>query len=245
MRINSDGFDGFITLPQPSAQTYAADVRYEIKIDEDGIVRVDETATLRGFAAFFMRQRFEDLTDEEREDEARELLTYTETEVEDFTYELIDEDDPNAPLGIRLTYTVDDLVTVTPEEAIFQTGGLLSPASLKAFAVDPKERQLPIRIYNDERTTKRLSIQFPESWTLTTELTDVNERNRFGQALANYTITPGEILGMQRIQLTESDAPKTAYRTLLQITGAQSKLHVPTLVFSTVPTEPTAGTGSE
>ncbi|MEO0560413.1 MAG: hypothetical protein AAF170_19775 [Bacteroidota bacterium] len=241
MRIDSDGFDGFITLPQPRSQTYTTDNRYEIKIDEDGIVHVDETATLRGFAAFGMRKRFEDLTEEERETEARELLTYTETEVDDFTYELIDEEDPNAPLGIRLAYTIDDLVTVTPEEVIFQTGGLLSPASLKAFAVDPQERQLPIRIYNEELTTKRLSIQFPETWTLTTDLDNVNERNRFGQALANYTITPGEILGMQRIRLSEASAPASQYRTLLQITGARSKLHVPTLVFSTVPQEAGAG----
>ena len=241
MRINSDGFDGFITLPQPRAQTYAVDSRYEIKIDEEGIVRVDETATLRGFAAFAMRNRFEDLTEEERETEARELLTYTETEVDDFTYELIDEDDANAPLGIRLTYSIDDLVTITPEEVIFQTGGLLSPASLKAFSVDVRERQLPIKIANDERTTKRLSIQFPESWTLSTALDNVNERNRFGQALANYTVTQGEILGMQRISLNESNAPRTEYGVLLKITGAGSKLHVPTLVFSTVPTETSSG----
>ncbi|GAB5535348.1 MAG: hypothetical protein Rubg2KO_15970 [Rubricoccaceae bacterium] len=241
MRINSDGFDGFITLPQPRAQTYTTDNRYEIKIDEDGIVHVDETATLRGFAAFGMRRRFKDLTEDEREAEARELLTYTETEVDDFTYELIDEDDPNVPLGIRLAYTIDDLVTVTPEEVIFQTGGLLSPASLKAFTVDASERQLPIRIYNEELNTKRLSIQFPESWTLTTDLENVNERNRFGQALASYTITPGEILGMQRTRLNESRGRSTEYRTLLQITGAGSKLHVPTLVFSTVPQDGATG----
>ena len=235
MRINSDGFDGFITLPRPSAQTYAADIRYQISIDEDGLVSVDETATLRGFAAFSLRNRFEDLTEEEREEEARKLLTYTETEVDDFAFELIDEDDPNAPLGIRLTYTIDDLVTVTPEEVIFQTGGLLSPASLQAFSVDAGERQLPIRVYSEQLTTKRLSIQFPESWTLTTDLETVNERNRFGQALGSYTLTPGEILGMQRVRLNEVSAPASEYENFLQITGARSKLHVPTLVFSTVP----------
>ena len=241
MRINSDGFDGFITLPQPRAQSYATDVRYEIVIDEDGVVHVDETAVLRGFAAFAMRRRFEDLTPEERETEARELLTYTETEVDGFSYELIEEDDANAPLGVRLTYTIDDLVTVTPEEVIFQTGGLLSPASLKSFSVDTRERQLPIRIYNDELTTKRVSIKFPDAWTLSTPLDGVNEQNGFGQAFANYTVTPGEILGMQRIRLHASEAPSTAYSTLLDITGARSKLYVPTLVFSTVPSNRAGG----
>ena len=243
MRIDSDGFDGFISLPQPRAQSYATDVRYEIEIDEDGVVHVDETAVLRGFAAFAMRKRFEDLTPDERTTEARELLTYTETEVDAFTYELQDEDDANAPLGVRLTYTIDDLVTVTPEEAIFQTGGLLSPASLRSFSVDVRERQLPIRIYNDELTTKRVSIRFPDSWTLSTPLDGVNERNGFGQAFANYTVTPGEILGMQRIRLNASEAPSTEYRALLDITGASSKLYVPTLVFSTAAPSPTAAAG--
>ena len=234
MRVNADGFDGFVTLPTPEAQTYAADVRYMITIDEDGLVTVDETATLRGFAAFAMRSRFEDLTADEREKEARELLTYTETEVDAFTYELIDEDDPNAPLGVHLTYTIDDLVTVTPEEVIFQTGGLLSPASLKALSVDVRERQLPIRVYHDELTSKRLSITFPESWALTTELESVNERNAFGQAFASYTVQPGEILGMQRVRLNEAAAMPSAYGQFLEITGTASKLYVPTLVFSTV-----------
>ena len=237
MRINSDGFDGFITLPTPRAQSYATDVRYQIDIDEDGVVRVDEVATLRGFAAFALRRRFEDLTPDEREAEARELLTYTETEVDDFTYELLDEDDANAPLRVRLQYTIDDLVTVTPEEILFQTGGLLSPASLKSFTVDVRERELPIRIYNDELTTKRLSIRHPDSWRLVTALDGVNERNAFGQAFASYTVTEGEILGMQRTRLNASSAPSTQYRTLLDITGASSKLYVPTLVFSTAPPE--------
>ena len=233
MVISEDGFERFDTVPSREADTYAVDDHYDVTIDEDGIVRVEETTTLRGIAAYVTRELLADLTDEEMEEEMREMLTYSEGEVEDFTYEVREQDNRAVPLELVLRYTIPDLVTLTPEEVIFRTGGLLSPASLSSFETTPGERQLPIRIYYDRLTNKSITIRYPEGWSLATELADVQEDSRFGDVQGSYQVTDGEIRAEQRIFLKESRATPVAYSALLKLTGSQSKLYVPTLVFST------------
>ena len=235
MRITPDGFGGFSQIPERDVETYAVDDVYDVEIDADGVLHVEETKTLRGIAAYSVRKAFEELDDEEREEEVRDLLTYTEGDVGDLEYDLVRLDEYGTPFELRIRYTIDNLVTVTPEEILFQTGGLLSPASLSAFKVDTRERTLPIRIYYDQITNKTIRLRFPEAWTLTTDLEDVDTSNEFGQVSGAYTVEPGRIVADQRVHLKESHAPRTAYRTLLRLTGTESDLYVPTLVFSVQP----------
>lgn len=110
----------------------------------------------------------------------RDLLTYTEGDVDDLEYDLVRLDEYGTPFEIQIRYTIDNLVTLTPEEVLFQTGGLLSPASLSSFKVDTRERTLPIRIYYDRITNKTIRLRFPEAWALTTALEGVEYENRFG-----------------------------------------------------------------
>ena len=230
--IRPEGGAEFIQVPTQDAESYAVDEDYAVEIDEDGIIRVEETKTLRGIAAYELRKSFEDLSDEEKEEEVRELLTYNEGQIEDFEYEVQALDAYGQPLAFVLRYTIPDLVTVTPEEVIFRTGGLLSPASLSAFETKVTERQLPIRIYYDRITNKSIRISYPESWTLATELEDTAEQTRFGSVRGIYLMGEGEITAEQQIVLKESRASPTAYGALLQLTGSQSRLYVPTLVFT-------------
>ena len=232
MRITPDGFGGFTQVPDRDYDTYAVDIAYDVEIDADGVLRVEETTTLRGIAAYSFRKRFEDLDADEREEEIRDLLTYTEGDVEDLTYTLSSLDDFGVPLEIVIRYTIDNLVTVTPEEVLFQTGGLLSPASLSAFKVDTRDRTLPIRIYYDQVTNKTITLRYPEAWSLTTQLEDVIVENEFGRIEGAYTTAPGRVVADQRIHLKESSASRYQYRTLLRLTGTESELYVPTLVFS-------------
>ena len=231
-RITADGFGGFTVLPTRDRDTYAVDEAYAIEIDGDGRVSVEETKTLRGIAAYVVRSRLADLEGDERDAEVRELLTYTEGDVEGFGYDLVRLEEYGTPFEIRLRYAIDNLVTVTPEEVLFQTGGLLSPASLGAFNVDARERALPIRIHYDEVTNKRIEIRYPDAWTLTTDLADVATENAFGEVTGQYRLSPGSVVAEQRVFLRESDAPASDYADLLRLTGSESGLYVPTLVFS-------------
>ena len=232
MLIRKEGLARFIKVPSREADSYAIDEDYDVEIDDDGVIRVVETKTLRGIAAYITRRDLVDLTQEEKDEEIREFLTYSEGEIEDFEYEMGALEAFGQPLEITLRYTIPDLVTVTPEEVIFRTGGLLSPASLRSFETDVRERQLPIRIHYDQVTNKTIAIRYPESWALATELEDTAERNRFGDVRGVYTLGKGEITAEQRITLKESRATPRAYSALLELTGSESKLYVPTLVFT-------------
>jgi hypothetical protein len=231
IRITGDGFGGFEETPTFPAAESAIDENYAVRVDEAGGVEVEEEKVLRGAAAYFVRELLEEQDEEEREEGIRELLTYEEGEVQDFRYTVENEADYTRPLVIRLNYRIENLVTVTPEEVVFQTGGLLSPATLHSFRVDASEREMPIRIYNDEIENKRIVIEYPEGWALTTPLEDVLDENRFGSLTGRYTVEPGRLAVEQRVHLKAGSAPPRSYPTLLRITGSESRLYVPTLIF--------------
>ena len=132
---------------------------------------------------------------------------------------------------IRLNYTIDNLVTVTPEEVIFQTGGLFSPSTNNKWKVDTDERQLPIRIYNNEQLNKTITIKHPSNWTLSTELSAVDYKNTFGTIHGTYKATPGELNITQSRTLNRASEPKEKADDLLDVTGRKSRLYIPSLVF--------------
>ncbi|MEM1056759.1 MAG: hypothetical protein AAGI52_14650 [Bacteroidota bacterium] len=152
LRVTPDGFGGFLTIPDVDVETYAVDNEYVVTVREDGVIEVEETQTLRDIAAWSIRDDFKDLDEEEMEDEIRELLTYNEGEIEGLEYDLVGLDEFGSPFEIRIRYTIPNLVTLTPEEVIVQTAGLLSPSSLSSSVVDLDDRQHPIRIYYDTQT---------------------------------------------------------------------------------------------
>jgi hypothetical protein len=235
MRINGEGFGGYVRLPTTDASESAVDEGVDVRVDEEGVVHVEETATLRGAAAFGVREALDDLDAEEREDAVREFVTYDEGAVQGFSYTVEGESNVEAPLVVTLRYTIEDLVTLTPEEVLFQTGGLLSPASLSAFEEAPGARQTPIRVYHDALTTKTITVRYPEAWTLTTPLADVRDETHFGRTSGQYTLAPGLLTATQRVELRQGSAAATDYAALSRLTGSESRLYVPTLVFSVAP----------
>jgi hypothetical protein len=135
-------------------------------------------------------------------------------------------------LQIKLEYTIDNLVTVTPEEVIFQTGGLFSPSSTGGERkVDTSERRNPIRIYNDEQTNKNITVQYPASWQLSSTLADIQRSNDFGSVEGKYENSPGKLSIRQTRLLKQSSAPKEKFPELLELISRQSKLSIPTIIF--------------
>ncbi|MEM8558851.1 MAG: hypothetical protein AAGG50_13615 [Bacteroidota bacterium] len=237
MQIDGDGYRGFTTLPYGNAAENAVEERYAVTLREDGVLDVEEERTVRGSLAYVIRTGLEDLTGEERDEFMEELLTYTDGEVLDLAYTIENETDADAPLVVRLTYGIDNLVTLTPEEVLFQTSGLLAPSSRVSRKVDPRERQSAVRIYNDETFAKTITVQYPAGWRLVTPLEEVEVANEFGTLSGRYTDAAGTLTIEQQTTLQRAEAPADAFDTLLTLLGARSELAVPTLVFSTVASE--------
>lgn len=231
MQVAESGLVGMVDLPRRAASEHATDENYVVTIGEDGVLTVEEEVVLRGAAAYLTRRHLEDFDDGELEDEMREMLTYTDGDINDFEYTISHQENHDQPLEIKLEYSIDNLVTVTPEEILFQTSGLLSPATTGRFKVNPQQRVNPVRIYNDEIKNKLITIRFPEHWSLSTNLEDVEDSNRFGEVRGTYRVSDGEIVADQQIRLRSVSSTPSGYRTLLQLTGSESLLYIPTLVF--------------
>ena len=232
MRLTADGFAGFLRLPSGDAVQSDIAEGIDVRLDAEGGVQVAETTTLRGAAAFGMRRLLDGLPADERETRMRDFVTYDAGAVSGFSYEVTGESATDGPVEVTLHYAIDDLLTVTPEEVLFQTGGLLSPSSLSATERAPGARHNPIRIYHSATTTKTITVHFPETWAVATELADVTDATGFGQAGVTYTQAPGVVTATQTIRLHASRAEASQYGALARLTGRASRLNVPTLVFS-------------
>lgn len=245
LQINSDGYNGFAKIPYGNLSQNTVTESYNLNIDEEGEITVTEEKEFRGSSAFEIRNALKDAKEEEIEKLMKNLLTYEEGDVKLKSYKIENREAYKVPLTIRMEYTIDNLVTVTPDEVIFQTGGLFSPSSSQSTKVDTKERKNPIRIYYDERFVKNITIRYPDSWQLTTAVDAVSYENQFGSIKADYATTPGQFKIEQERMLNHSDEPASKFDELLKIIGKRSRLYVPTLVFSVQDGMGDASTGGE
>lgn len=218
-------------LPEKNLASNTMDEYYDLNVDTAGIIDVVERRVIRGSVAYWFRKMLEEQPEKETKDSLQALLTYTDGDVDLESYSITNLDDYDLPLEIELNYTIDNLVMVTPEEVIFQTGGLFSPLSNQKIKFDADKRINPIKIYYDEGYNKHIAIRFPESWRLTTELNQVHVENQFGTIDGNYNIENGSIHAEQFLMLNKTMAPKTAVSDLITLSGSSSLLNIPTLVF--------------
>lgn len=235
LAIETSGAGQIITVPTGNLSTNEVVEDYALTFAEDGKVRVVEEKVFQGSNAYSVRRSLSALNREETEKVLKSLLTYTEGKVEFTKYEFVDQNDFKKPLKVHLEYVIDNLVTLTPEEVIFNTGGLFAPASRLRTKVDPKERQNSVRIYVNEASRKNITMSFPASWTLAGIPKDFRLENRFGSITGAYKSGPGQLRVEQALVLKESAEPRERVKELLELTGNQSKLHIPALVFKVKP----------
>ncbi len=232
LRINEDGYNGFIVTPAGRDIDNTTDEKYMLTIDDEGKIRVDEEKTLRGFTAYNVRERLDNMKPEEVEKEMKDMLTYSEGDIKLLSHEVLNRTNLREPLVIKLSYEIDNLVTVTPDEILFQTAGLLSPASSYVKKADTVERRNPIKVRYTETLNKDITISYPQSWNLTTPVEGRKIENMFGSVENTVESAHGKLAIKQRRVLLKADESKTKYRELLRIIGRNSGMAVPTLVFS-------------
>lgn len=221
----------FWQLPPGNKADNAVDENYTLTIDDQGTIIVTENRVFRGAEAYSMRKAFEDLKESELDDAIKEMLTYTTGDLEIDFYDIRNQDKYKEPLEIEIKYSIDNLVIVTPEEIIFQTGGLLSPISNKQVKLEKEGRLNPIKIAYDERHDKYVTINFPDNWEISTILNDHQQENKFGQLIRTFESSPGQLRMHQRLDLNKILAPKVDIGLLVEIAGRSSELNLPTIIF--------------
>lgn len=232
LRINESGYNGFMVVPTGKDRDNTTDENYVLTIDDEGKMTVEEEKTFRGFNAYNVREKLQDLKQEELDKTMKEMLTYTEGDVRIISHEVVNQNDIRKPLIIKLKYEVDNLVTVTPDEVLFQTGGLLSPSSSYAKKADTTDRKNPIKVYVSEVINKNITIHHPAQWKVSTSLQDKQFENNFGSVSASYKSEAGLLSIRQQRTLRRISDSRDKYANLLAIIGTRSVLSVPTIVFS-------------
>jgi hypothetical protein len=118
---------------------------------------------------------------------------------------------------------------------LFNTGGLFSPSSSLKTKVATEDRQQPIRIYNDERYLKRISLEFPSVWSLAEVPKGFKAENRFGKVESVIVADAKGLVVTQSLDLQKAEAPKEKFGELLDLVGRRSRLSLKTLVFKVKP----------
>lgn len=232
-------------VPEQTTADLSTRERYDVEITEDGIVNVKETRTLRGVDAYSFRKRVEDLTDEERVDLLKESVTYEDGELDWSVHEIANPDAFGEPLNVELAYSIGNLVTLTPEEVIVQTSGLFSALTGEKVVVDPSERQNPVSIKYPQAHQQVIALSYPTGWSLQTEVEETSVENEFGRVKTTVTPESGSLTATSDLELNAIERPKEEFVDLLTLIGGNSRLTIPTLIFSTEPAADAAGEASD
>jgi len=220
-----------VTIPIGNHAENTQSELYDLSIGADGVVHVKETRKALGSVAYGLRETLADLRDDELRDTLKSFLTYSDGDVTLDSFRVDNMDAYQEPLVLEMQYTIDNLVTITPEEILFQTGGLLSPISNKQEKINPATRQNPIAIYNDQAYEKEITIRYPEAWQPSTVLADTTIENSFGSVTRSFAVDDDGVKIIQKVMLNKCFEPKERMNDLAQLISSKSLLDVPALVF--------------
>ncbi|MBI2417981.1 MAG: hypothetical protein HYV28_08775 [Ignavibacteriales bacterium] len=221
----------FWTIPDLHNSTDSTDTKINLNIDENGKILVKEIKSYHGIPAYTNRVLFSDSKMEETEKIIRKNFLSQDISISSLHYDIKNLTDLDKDFIIELNYNVDDLVTITPEEVIFQTGGLLSPVNLYSQKVDTVERINPIKIKSREIFTKETSITFPGNWKIQTQLKDTIIENKFGSNIEHSSSIPNGVNIKQTTQLLKSEGEKNQISLLYNLIYGSYKMNMSAIVF--------------
>lgn len=230
--VTGDSAGFFWEVPFDDDQTHSVIEEYEVSISEDGVVTVKETKIMQGYVSHYFRKLLENYKDDEKKDAVEQLLTYSDGQLNLTDYSINNLDNYDQPLIVNYQYTIDNLVTITPEDIIFNTGGLFSPISERKGRLESSEIVNSIVLRTKREHEKRIRITFPENWEIVTELNNVNTQNKFGSITADYEINQNVFTAHQNLQLKRVAAPKEGISEFLTLAGNNSALNLPMILFS-------------
>jgi len=228
----SDEFLSFLSVvPETKAAVNGIDERCEMVVAGDGSVSVVEERDYRGSSAFVMRTIFDAVEPAERREVADSLLSHWSGKATLNDYRIENLSDLTEPLTVVLEYSVNNLLTITPQEILFRTGGLLKPVKFYEGNLRVKDRQNPIDIAYNEHYDRAIVIHHPAEWSMSAVPEDIVVENDFGTAAIRCEADPGTLHITQEIELNRTQQPKERIRELAALIAESSPVNIPTLFF--------------
>jgi hypothetical protein len=229
--ISKETKSEFIRITSDESSYSSIQDNYDITIEDKGKLVVSENKIITGFPAYQLREEMPKLNNENKDKFIQSLLTYQGSEINIENFEILNREDYNEPLQIKFKYTIDNLVSVNPDDILFQTGGLLAPASLKLLNLKSEKRKNPIKIYNYENNIKNITINFPKTWKVQTEFKDTTIENCFGMLNSRTEIRDGVLKISKVNNLKKSFQSKEKIDELCELLGSNSNNVVSTIIF--------------
>jgi hypothetical protein len=230
--VTGDSLGFFWEVPFYDDQENFVSEKYLLQINDNGSINVIESKTMRGEYAQFGREFFKYLKSEEKKEVVEEFLTYHDGDVELISHAIENLENTSEPLVIKTEYLIDNLVTITPEEAIFKTGGLFSPISLKKSRMESSERLNPIVVRVNQHYDKEITINFPANWKIKNILENGRASNDFGELSVDYEVGESALTIHQKLLLRRGRVPKENSQEFLAITSENSDRAVPAVIFA-------------
>ena len=223
------------TIPTGTQTKNIVSERYELAIGTDGMITVKETNTIEGTYGYTLREVLATMKQSARDKFLKELISYSEGQVNITSFAVENEKEYKKPLVLRYSYTIDNLVTLTPDEVLFHTAGLLAPTSLKDFQVEAEDRESPIQIHYNEEYEKVIEIKYPEGWEIKTTLRPFEVENIYGSLKMEVEKGDHVVKVKQVSKLKKSSGPKQSVPMLARLTGSKANTNLPTIVFAKKP----------
>lgn len=235
LAIDRKGKSAFITLPLGSQSVNETVESYNLTLLEDGKIKVEEERVLQGSTAYSTREALAGLSTRQKENKLKRMLTFSDGKIVLKNHSIDDQFEYKKPLKIKLEYEVENLLTLTPEEVVFNTGGLFAPISRIKAKDSAQDRQSPVRIYFDETSRKTVTIHYPATWQPFTKLEDFKLENPFGSLEGTYLAGQGQLTARLALVLKKTAAPKESYAELQALVGKKTKGGTQAIVFKVKP----------
>jgi hypothetical protein len=205
---------------------------YNITLNQDGIVNIKEKMEFSNLYNYRIKSELEKKKADEIEKMIKEMIAIKAGNVKLISHSLENMDNNKLPFVINIEYSIDNLLSVLPDEMIFQTSDLLTPASINTYKVKVSERQNPIKIEDNQSYIKDIFIHFPENMTVQTNLSNKSEANKFGSFMNEWRIENNTLIINQSRNLNRIQAPKEDYSILLEVAGENLNNDINNIIFS-------------
>ncbi len=228
---NTSKLGQIIDLPQDSIDPIRIKEDYDIIVDSEGMITVNETMEFNKDIASAYRANLSESNKEEIDKYIRKVLTFYDANINLISYRFENLKNNHLPLKLIIQYSIDNLVSVMPDEVIFQTNGLLSPASISTYKIKTDERQNPISVDQKFEYIKNISISYPENWKFNNKLSNHFVENDFGFYKSTNTVENNKIIIAQTRSFNKIKKDKSFYNQLLDISGEEYQSMIPSLIF--------------
>jgi hypothetical protein len=221
-----------VSLVGIEASPNLADEHLSVTLLEDGSARVTERVQLVSSFANSMREELNAKDAPVHKWVLENYISYDLNQIKTTRQEFLNLNDRDKPLILELEYIIPDLLNVTDDEMVFQTGGFLSQNALKPFSTEKEIRRAPISIRREEVQNRTITITAPPGWSCSTAIENRSIENKFGRQLLRASADSNVVrISYERI-LHKNEAPKEDYPELLKLIGRKPSLQIPYLVFS-------------